>query len=127
MATKAARYKHTTQTGGRSYRSQDVDLSPAAAVTADANSPDTEDVGAASCLRLTLNVSARSGTSPTLDVKIQHSDDNTTFRDLGTFAQKTATGSEVKTFGPCARFIRANYDVGGTTPSFTFTIRGEAV
>lgn len=40
------------------------------------------------------HVFSRSGTSPTLDTKIQHSEDDSTFVDLITFAQKTAAGSE---------------------------------
>jgi hypothetical protein len=127
VAIRTPVFKHSTQTGGRSFRSQTIDLSPAAAVTVDGNSPNTEDVGGASCLRLTLDVTARTGTSPTLDVSLQHSDDGTTFRALGSFDQKTAVGAEKKTFGPCARFVRAVFDVGGTSPNFTFTVKGEAV
>jgi hypothetical protein len=43
-----------------------------------------------------LIVTSVSGTSPTGDVKIQHSADNVTYVDLITFTQATAATSEVK-------------------------------
>ena len=44
-----------------------------------------------------IHVTAVSGTSPTLDAKIQTSSDNTTFTDYITFSQLTGVGSEYKT------------------------------
>lgn len=79
-----------------------------------------------------LVVSAASGTTPTLDVTLQHSiDGGTTWFTLATFTQKTATGSELKTeteveaatgevYGDC---FRVSYVIGGTTPSFTFYVK----
>lgn len=79
-----------------------------------------------------LVVSAASGTTPTLDVTIQHSiDGGTTWFTLMTFTQKTSTGSELKSeaeveaataevYGDC---IRAIWTIGGTTPSFTFYVK----
>ena len=40
------------------------------------------------------HVFSKSGTLPTLDTKVQHSADNSTYADLITFAQKIAAGSE---------------------------------
>jgi hypothetical protein len=74
--------------------------------------------------RLLLDVTARSGTTPTLDVVIQTSHDGTTWRTAHTFTQATATGQQRAAFA-IDRFVRASWTVGGTTPSFTFSIKGE--
>lgn len=78
-----------------------------------------------------LVVSAASGTTPTLDVTVQHSiDGGANWFTLVAFAQKTAAGSELKTeseveaataeaYGDCFRVI---WTIGGTTPSFTFSV-----
>jgi hypothetical protein len=79
-----------------------------------------------------LVVSAASGTTPTLDVTVQHSiDGGANWYTLTTFTQKTAAGSELKTeseveaataevYGDC---FRAIWTIGGTTPSFTFYVK----
>lgn len=70
-----------------------------------------------------LHVTARSGTSPTLDVKIQHSSDNSVFVDLIVFAQKAAVGSERLTVtGTVNRYTRSIRTIGGTGPSFTYAV-----
>jgi hypothetical protein len=74
--------------------------------------------------------SARSGTNPTLDVILQHSPDGTNWFDLITFTQLTAAGSEYKVVseeqGSTVQVIgdrlRAKYTLGGTNPSFTFSV-----
>lgn len=72
----------------------------------------------------TLNVSAASGTTPTLDVIIQDSADGSVWTTLQTFAQKTAAGTEVvRITNPFHNRIRASYTVGGTTPSFTASLK----
>lgn len=71
----------------------------------------------------TLDVTAASGTTPTLDVKLQHSPDGAIWSDLGTaFAQKTAIGTEVKVFTGIHGFVRVISTIGGTTPSFTYSV-----
>lgn len=74
-------------------------------------------------LRAQLRVTAASGTTPTLNVIIQDSLDGTNWNTIGTFAQATAATREViniqTPFGP---FLRAQYTIGGTTPSFTFEV-----
>lgn len=68
-----------------------------------------------------LHVTAASGTSPTLDAKIQHSTDDITYVDLITFAQATAATSERQAVsGTVNRYLRASWAIAGTTPSFTF-------
>lgn len=69
-----------------------------------------------------LTVSAASGTSPTLDVKIQDSDDNSTWADLAHFNQMTAVGMDFITVRSNRRYRRYNATIAGTNPSFTFQI-----
>lgn len=86
------------------------------------------DIGDADALIGFLDVTAKSGTSPTLDVKFQDSPNNATWFDLGgtTFTQVTATTSSqtvVASRAP-ARYIRAVATVGGSsTPLYTFTLQ----
>ncbi len=77
-----------------------------------------------------LNTSAGTGTSPTLDVKLQHSDDNTTFADVtsGAFSQVTevAGTAGVKVMkvnvSDLKRYLRVVGTITGTTPSFDFGV-----
>lgn len=76
---------------------------------------------------LFVNVSAITGTTPTMVVKIQESADGTNFSDVPSFttASLTATG-QVRIAAPsaaqkCSDWVRAVATIGGTTPSVTFT------
>ncbi len=77
-----------------------------------------------------LNASAGTGTSPTLDVKLQHSDDNSTFADVtsGAFSQVTdaAETAGVKVMklnvSDLKRYVRVVGTIAGTTPSFDFGV-----
>lgn len=113
---------------GRLARTNDVSLHASGAETATGNDAGVE-VGAAGTCRLLLNVTAASGTNPTLDVTVQTSFDNgatDAWRTLGTFAQKTGVSSERKCFSGCDRWVRTQRTIGGTaTPSFTYAITGE--
>lgn len=73
-------------------------------------------------MKARLIVTAASGTTPTLDVTIEHSDDNSTFTNLATFGQKTATGEDAISFETSKRYVRATATIGGTTPSFTYKV-----
>ena len=115
--------------GGRAYRQGDVDLSPAAALTASAAGTGFE-VADRGTLRLTQTVTAASGTTPTLDTAVQTSRDNgvaDAWRTIASFSQKTGAATERKCFSGCDHFVRLNHTVGGTTPSFTVTYTGSAV
>jgi hypothetical protein len=74
-----------------------------------------------------LDVTATSGTGESLDVKLQHSIDGSTWLDItnGDFAQKTATGTETIVLPDCVwgDYIRVNYAIAGTNPSFDFTVK----
>ena len=105
--------------------SEELELFASAARTATANGT-TLGIGAGK-RKVTgyLDVTAASGTSPTLDAKLQDSVDNgTTWTDIdgGTFAQKTAAGQEYITVlcRRAANAIRAVATIGGGSPSFTF-------
>ena len=63
-------------------------------------------------------VTSVSGTSPTADVKIQHSADNSTYADLITFTQATSATSEIKTIAngtTINRYIRVHNTIGGSS------------
>ena len=77
-----------------------------------------------------LNASAGTGTTPTLDVKLQHSDDDSTYADVtgGAFTQVTdvagSAGVQVKKINvsDLKRYVRAIGTIAGTTPSFDFAV-----
>lgn len=108
--------------------------------TASANSDDFSHIGFKG-VRLFLDVSAVTGTTPTLDVKIQAKDKlSGNYVDLtgAAFAQKTATGTDYLTIYPgiaetanetvsdlVPNAWRAVATIGGTTPDFTFSLSAE--
>lgn len=68
--------------------------------------------GGKTCARLELAISAKSGTSPTLDVAVETSPDGlTSWRSLGTFDQKSDVGLAMSAVG----------SAGTTPPAVTFT------
>lgn len=70
-----------------------------------------------------LHVTAESGTTPSITVKVQHSADNTTWADLITFNAATAIGGQnLPVTGTVNRYVRAYWTISGTTPSFTFAL-----
>jgi len=98
------------------------------AITANTNgsSVDTQGYNSAAVI---LEVGAVSGTSPTLDVKIQESADASTWTDVSgaTFTQVTAANNSqimrIEGLGTSRkRYIRAVATVGGTSPSFTSAV-----
>lgn len=97
------------------------------AVTGSGNTASHE-VGGRSTARLTLNVTAATGTTPSLTVNVQTSNDGTTWTTVASFPSATAAGSSAKVFGPLDRFVRAQWAAPtGTTPSFNFNISGDIV
>lgn len=62
-----------------------------------------------------------SGTTPTLDAKVQDSADNSTFADVtgATFTQVTASNKAQMIYvPPCRRYVRIVATIAGTTPVF---------
>ena len=99
-----------------------------AAQTASLNSADITIYNGAK-LAVYLDVTAASGTSPTLDVTVKAKDPASgKYFLLGTFTQKTGVTSDVLFIGNGAgstfatRTIRVEAVIGGTTPSFTFSV-----
>lgn len=93
--------------------------------TASGNSGVLAGYGEASTLRVQLDSAGGTGTTPTLDVVIEDSLDGTNWNTIGTaFTQVTAGASrQVKDINtPFADRIRVRWTVGGTTPSFTFSV-----
>lgn len=72
---------------------------------------------------------ASAGSSPTLDVKLQESSDNSTFTDItdATFTQVTDAASSQKisiNTNDVKRYLRAVGTIGGTSsPAFTYTVQ----
>lgn len=88
------------------------------------------ELGDQSTLRLDCIVTAHAGTSPTLDVKIQTSPDNSTWTDIpsAAFSQyANANGSKHLVCNGLDRFVRAYVTIGGSAgQSFTFSVTGES-
>lgn len=79
--------------------------------------------GGARLLRAQLDVTAASGTTPSLAVLIEDTLDGTNFYTVGTFAAKTAVGREViNVTTPFTDTLRVSWTITGTTPSFTFSV-----
>ena len=98
---------------------------PAAAYTASGNGPSSVwDGSPGEWLTVLVAVTAVSGTTPTLDLKVQWSFDGVAFSDAETpdsFTQIIGVKSVVKQFTAKGPFYRIVYTVAGTTPSFTFS------
>jgi len=111
----------TAETTWRGKREAPV---ASAARTTSGDSGPLTGYGPAGSLRAQLNVTAASGTTPTLDVLIEDSvDGGATWNTVATFAQKTAAGREVVNLtGLFGDTLRVRWTIGGTTPSFTFAV-----
>ena len=100
-------------------------ISAAETATVTGADVDTEQLGSANFY---LDVTAVTGSTPTLDVKIQEKDPvSGKYFDLFSFTQKTAISSERKSYGSGAgellgKVIRYVATIAGTTPSFTFSL-----
>jgi len=69
-----------------------------------------------------LQVTAASGTTPTLDIDVEHSTTSGSgFTTLGSFTTATAAKSfeRIEFTGTVNQFVRASFTITGTTPSFT--------
>lgn len=112
---------------GRVARGDSVTLAASAARTATGNGTAFE-VGDKTTLRCELNVTAVSGTAPTLVAAVETSANGTSgWTEIAAFSQVTATGTTRKVFTGLDRFVRPKWTIGGTTPSFTFALTAEMV
>lgn len=102
---------------------QTVTLAASAARTTSGNTADFDGF-TQKVARVQLQVTAASGTTPTLDVVVEDSvDAGATWNTISTFTQATAaTRQVVNITAPFTDRIRVRWTVGGTTPSFTFSV-----
>jgi hypothetical protein len=71
-----------------------------------------------------VDVTAVSGTTPSLTVTVQDSPDGTTWTTRDTFGAKTAVSNETRTLpSGLDVFQRVAWTITGTTPSFTFSVQ----
>lgn len=97
-------------------------LKSSAAVTANGQS-NPADVTSFEQGLLFIDITAVSGTSPTIDFKVQTKIAGEWVDLPGvTIAQQTAVGDVVTALTNFGKDIRLSYTVGGTTPSFTFSV-----
>lgn len=114
---------------------QKAALKPVQQITLHASGPETASITGSdvnveqlTTANFYLDVTAASGTTPTLDVKIQEKDPvSGKYFDLVSFTQATAITSERKNYGSgvgelLGKVIRFVATIGGTTPSFTFSL-----
>jgi hypothetical protein len=91
----------------------------------DAGQTAAVEVGAAATARLTLTVTAASGTTPSLTVAVQTSRTGTGgWATVASFAAATGSGAQHKAFGPLDRYVRAQWDTEGTDAAFDFALTG---
>lgn len=88
---------------------------------------------------VTVDVTAASGTTPTMTVVVEGSDDGSTWFELGTVGLNgyrsgsvgtaptnfTAAATQRGVF-PATQFIRTRSVIAGTTPSFTYSVNAQA-
>lgn len=113
---------------GQLYEEDEVELLAAGTRTASGTS-DVYELGDRSTLRLDLDVTAVSGTAPRLHVQVEtrKAYASGTWRVVDAFDIATAVGAQRRAMGGCDRFVRVAYTLEGTTPSFAFSVSGEAV
>lgn len=131
LALNASAVNATTS---QSQRADDITLASEAAVTATTNGT-WVDVGEGRNMTLLLTWLNNSGTSPTLDVTVQTSQDAgvadtaravNSLSTAGAFAQKTtSSGTQRKEFGPTARYVRVVLTLGGTSPNYDASVVGK--
>lgn len=101
----------------------DVLVASAARTAAGNSGTLTSGWGAVTTIRAQLNVTAASGTSPSLTVTIEDTLDGTNWNTIGSFSAKTAVSREVINITtPFSDRVRVSWTVAGTTPSFTFEV-----
>lgn len=94
-----------------------------AGVTATANGSSFTLPAWAKACNARLHAVKNSGTTPTLDVKVQHSPDGSVWFDELTFTQvTTGTSDQIQHLNTASSrqlpFVRAALTLGGTTPNF---------
>jgi hypothetical protein len=123
---------------GRIIARDDVSLKTLGAETASTTASAVE-LGDKATMSLEVYVSLVSGTTPTMIVTIEGSHDNSNWFTLGRIGLNgfdvgglATAPSNITAAGtyrgeiPAARFVRSKSTIGGTTPSFTYSVGGTA-
>lgn len=112
---------------GQLYEEDEVELLASGTRTASGTS-EVYELGDKATLRLDFAVTEVSGTAPTLHAQVETraAYGSGTWRVLDAF-EASAVGSERRVITGADRFVRVAYTLGGTTPSFTFSLTGNAV
>lgn len=114
---------------GGLYEAAQDELLPPAARTTSGQSDQFNIGGYASGAVIEIRVTAASGTSPTLDVDLEDTFDGTNWNKVTDVnsAAITAAGVTIVRLNlkntPTTNRLRLNYTIGGTTPSFTFSVK----
>lgn len=100
---------------------------PATALAAGATNSGSGYVGNAAEVNVYVTVTGKSGTSPTLDIILQTSPDDSVWFDHTTMSQITANGNVLqKISANVGKYMRANMTVGGSdTPTYTVKVELE--
>ena len=70
-----------------------------------------------------INISAVSGTTPTIDFFLEDGTDGTLWFPLATTPQQTAVAAlAIRNSNAAGTRMRLRWVIGGTTPSFTFSV-----
>ncbi len=101
----------------------DVALASAARTASGTSGPITTP-GAAADVVLMVHCTAASGDTPTLDVSLEESADNSNWTAVTASGatQLTAAGNRVAAARVSKNYVRVAYTIAGTTPSFTFSV-----
>lgn len=72
-----------------------------------------------------IDVLTVAGTTPTMTINLQNSPDNSAYTTEASSSSFTAAGSQriMALLDPGSNFVRAQFVIGGTTPSFKFNVR----
>lgn len=110
---------------------QVLNLIPVASVAADGNGTGVDLKDYEGEIAVVLDCNNVDGTNPTMDVTLEHSDDDSTYTAVsgGAFTQVTNTPASVQKISlvrhNLKRYLRAVKDIGGTmSPHFLVSVKG---
>lgn len=123
----------------RTIARDDVSLKASGAETASTTQSAIE-LGDKAMMNVAVDVTAASGTTPTMLITIEGSFDGLTWFTLGrigangydigahvgTAPTNFTTTVTVRAAVPATRYVRSKSTIGGTTPSFTYSVGGNA-
>lgn len=113
---------------GQSYEEDEVTLVASGTRTASETS-DVYEIGDKGTLRLSLAVSAISGTGASLHVQVETREayGSGTWRVVDAFGPVFASGTTARSMSGLDRFVRVVSTLAGSSPSVTFSLTGTAV